>query len=83
VEAAAARPGDDHWRWRLRMVQKIAAELDPERYGVKGLYLYGSTKNATAGPGSDIDVLVHFAGPRRSTVNSSAGWRGGASPSPR
>jgi pyruvate, water dikinase len=26
------------------------------------MYLFGSTKNATAGPGSDIDLLIHFRG---------------------
>jgi predicted nucleotidyltransferase len=55
----AAPPSDDHWRWRLRMAQRIAARLDPVRFGVKALYLFGSTKNATAGPTSDIDLLVH------------------------
>ncbi len=59
---AAARPGEEHWRWRLRLAQKLAAELDPARFGVKGLYLFGSTKNATAGPASDIDLIVHFVG---------------------
>jgi hypothetical protein len=44
------------------MAERVAAELDPERFGVKGFYVYGSAKNATAGPGSDIDLLVHFAG---------------------
>jgi predicted nucleotidyltransferase len=24
--------------------------------------VFGSTKNATAGPGSDIDILIHFTG---------------------
>jgi hypothetical protein len=43
---------EDHWRWRQRMARRIAATLDPVRFGVKGLYLFGSTKNATAGPGS-------------------------------
>jgi hypothetical protein len=57
-----ARAGDDHSRWRLRMAERVATDLDPERFGIKGLYVYGSTKNATAGPGSDIDLLVHFAG---------------------
>lgn len=51
-----------HWQWRLRMCQQIAAAMDPERFGVAGLYVFGSTKNATAGPGSDIDLLVHFRG---------------------
>jgi hypothetical protein len=52
----------EHWRWRIRMAEYIAAELDPEKFGVKGLYLFGSTKNYNAGPGSDIDLLVHFTG---------------------
>lgn len=44
------------------MAEQIASQLDPERFGVKGFYVYGSTKNATAGPQSDIDVLIHFKG---------------------
>ncbi|HLA77774.1 MAG TPA: PEP/pyruvate-binding domain-containing protein, partial [Vicinamibacteria bacterium] len=58
----APRPAEDHWRWRLRMAQRIASDLDPARFGVTALYVFGSTKNATAGPGSDIDLIVHFAG---------------------
>ena len=53
---------EDHWRWRLRMAERIASLLDPEVFGVRALYVFGSTKNATAGPGSDIDLLVHFGG---------------------
>ena len=56
---------DDHWRWRLRMAQRIAAQLEPEKFGVKAFYVFGSTKNATAGPGSDIDLLIHFGGTER------------------
>jgi len=26
------------------------------------MWVFGSTKNATAGPGSDVDLLLHFAG---------------------
>jgi pyruvate,water dikinase len=51
-----------YWRWRYQMAERIAAEMDAERLGVVGLYLIGSVKNATAGPGSDIDLLVHFRG---------------------
>jgi hypothetical protein len=29
---------------------------------VAGFYIFGSTKNATAGPASDIDILIHFRG---------------------
>lgn len=53
---------EDHWQWRLRMVESIAAHLDADRFGVKGMWVFGSTKNATAGPGSDVDLLLHFAG---------------------
>jgi pyruvate,water dikinase len=56
------RGTDEHWRWRFRMAQKVAAELEPQRFGVKAFYVFGSTKNATAGPASDIDVLLHFQG---------------------
>jgi pyruvate, water dikinase len=50
---------EDHWRWRLRMAERIATEVDPARFGIKAIYVFGSTKNATAGPASDIDLLVH------------------------
>ncbi|MHB0971092.1 MAG: PEP/pyruvate-binding domain-containing protein [Thermoanaerobaculia bacterium] len=53
---------DSHWQWRMRMVEHIASVLDPQRFGVAALYLFGSTKNATAGPESDVDVIVHFRG---------------------
>ena len=56
------RAGEEHWRWRFRMAQRIAAQLDPQMFGVKAFYLIGSTKNATAGPASDIDLLLHFQG---------------------
>jgi hypothetical protein len=70
-------PLESHWRWRLRMAERIAAALDPGRFGVKGLYLFGSTKNATAGPGSDIDLLVHVDGSeatRRDLSTWFEGW---------
>jgi hypothetical protein len=53
---------DRFWRWRMRMAERIAAELDHQRLGVEALYVIGSTKNASAGPGSDIDLLIHFRG---------------------
>lgn len=53
---------EDYWTWRMRMAEQIAANTDPEQFGVKAMYIFGSTKNATAGPGSDIDLLVHFIG---------------------
>ena len=50
----------DHWRWRMKMAERIASEIEPERFGVKGVYIFGSTKNATASPDSDIDLIVHI-----------------------
>jgi pyruvate, water dikinase len=50
------------WRWRLRMAENIAAQVDTEAMGVRGMYVFGSTKNGTASPHSDIDMLVHFRG---------------------
>ncbi len=66
-----------HWRWRLDMAEHIAAQMEPERFGVAALYLIGSTKNATAGPDSDIDLLVHFRGSdeqRRELLAWLQGW---------
>ncbi len=60
-----ANDRDEHWRWRLRMAERIGAQLDPSRFGVKAFYVLGSSKNATAGPASDIDLLIHFEGTRK------------------
>lgn len=53
---------DQHWRWRLQMVEEIAEQTDFEYYGVENIYLIGSVKNANAGPMSDIDMLIHVTG---------------------
>lgn len=60
--AEGAATEEHHWRWRLRFAERIAASLDRARYGVKAMYVLGSTKNATAGPASDIDLIVHVGG---------------------
>lgn len=53
---------DAHWKWRFRMSQLIAEKTDFEYYGLEAMYIIGSTKEANAGPASDIDLLVHFKG---------------------
>ncbi len=71
------QPAESFWRWRLNMAEHIAACVDPERFGVKGIYIFGSTKNATAGPSSDIDLLIHSQGSeeQRDMLDSwLAGW---------
>jgi len=51
-----------HWKWRMEMVSKIAGYLEPKQFGVQAFYVFGSVKNASAGPNSDIDILIHFRG---------------------
>jgi len=68
---------EDHWRWRTQMARRIAAHLDPERFGVKAVYLFGSAKNATSRSGSDLDLIVHFAGDdeqKKDLTNWLEGW---------
>jgi len=64
-----ASEGDDllpissnqHWKWRYKMAEVIAEKMDFDRFGVEGVYIIGSTKNAEAGPASDIDLLIHIS----------------------
>jgi pyruvate, water dikinase len=67
---------DLHWKWRLNYVQDIALSLDAEKFGVKGMYIFGSVKNATAGPSSDIDIIIHFSG-SESQKNDLKNWLDG------
>ena len=51
----------------------------PHRFGVKAAYVFGTTKNATAGPASDIDLLVHVERGRATAgASSRTGSRAGA-----
>ncbi|MGI5921215.1 MAG: PEP/pyruvate-binding domain-containing protein [Syntrophomonadaceae bacterium] len=59
------RHDDRYWRWRHYMAERIASLMEAERLGVKGAYLIGSTNNGTAGPGSDIDLIIHITGDDR------------------
>ncbi|MGD8538279.1 MAG: PEP/pyruvate-binding domain-containing protein [Candidatus Aminicenantes bacterium] len=65
IKEEVYRESKNFWAWRFRMAENIAAQLDAERFGVKGFYVFGSTKNATAGPESDIDILIHFIGTKK------------------
>ena len=66
IELLKTRPAepqsDDFWRWRMHMAEHIASKVEPSRFGVKAVYVIGSTVNATAGPCSDLDLLMHFNG---------------------
>jgi pyruvate, water dikinase len=60
--SAPTKRNDQHWRWRLKRAEDLARHIDAKRFGIKTMYIMGSTKNATAGPQSDIDLLIHFEG---------------------
>jgi predicted nucleotidyltransferase len=73
----AEKREENHWRWRLRAAEHLAGQLDHGRFGVKAAYVFGSTKNATAGPQSDIDLLLHFDGSesqRKELLSWLDGW---------
>ena len=53
---------EDGWKWRHYMAEQIANRMDMNAYGVKGIYLFGSTNNCTAKLNSDIDLIIHFDG---------------------
>lgn len=50
----------DQWRWRMAIAERIAHDLDAIKYGVLGLYVFGSTKNGTATARSDINLICHI-----------------------
>ena len=60
---------DVHWQWRLQAAESIAAHTIPEKFGVAGFYIFGSVNQATAGPESDIDLLIHFQGTQTQRQN--------------
>ncbi|HRP01293.1 MAG TPA: PEP/pyruvate-binding domain-containing protein [Candidatus Kapabacteria bacterium] len=62
LTVSLANTYDEPLQWRKRMAESIALKLDGDRFNVKGVYLYGTVFNETAGPNSDIDILVHFDG---------------------
>lgn len=62
IEGPGVSRTADYWRWRMQMAERIAGEIDPDRFGVKAIYLIGSTKNASATAASDIDLMIHFKG---------------------
>jgi pyruvate,water dikinase len=65
IPRAEPKRPENHWAWRLEMAEHIASLLDPGLFGVAAMYVIGSVKNATAGPQSDIDLLVHFRGTKK------------------
>jgi predicted nucleotidyltransferase len=53
---------EEHWKWRKEMAGELTQCIDFEGLGIEAIYLIGSVKEATAGPASDLDLIVHFSG---------------------
>jgi hypothetical protein len=67
----------EHWRWRQRFAERIASTIDPARFGVQSIFLFGSTEAGNADVGSDIDLIVvddGDAGQRRDLQIWLEGW---------
>jgi hypothetical protein len=45
------------------MAKALAQAVDPARFAVRSIHVFGSTKNGNARPDSDINLLVHDCGP--------------------
>jgi len=76
TEEYQQRQRENHWQWRMQMVERIAGGIDPARFGVVAFYILGSTKNASARPDSDIDIMIHFRGDD-SQLNELKTWLSG------
>jgi len=65
IIAYTSDDSNNHWRWRYKMAEAIAHKINKDELGVVALYLIGSTKNASSGPASDLDLMIHFSGSRQ------------------
>jgi hypothetical protein len=60
--SGGSRDREEEWKWRYRMAARLAARVDADKYGIKGMYIFGSSKNAIARNDSDIDLIIHVDG---------------------
>ena len=68
----------EHWRWSQRFAERLATAIDPARFGVEDVFLYGSSELGNAGVGSDIDLIVVCSGSEQRRKQSA---RTGGTPS--
>ena len=61
-DAADSAGAADHDRWRRFMAERVAQSMDMRFFGVRSIHLCGSAETGQAGVGSDIDLIIHFAG---------------------
>ncbi len=53
---------EDYAQWRLHIAEQIALHCEADRWGVRGIYLFGTTKNGMAGPDDKIGLVIHYQG---------------------
>jgi len=62
IIAYTSDDSNNHWKWRYKMAEAIAHKMNKDELGVEAVYLIGSAKNASSGPASDIDLMIHVNG---------------------
>ena len=68
---------NEEWRWRMSVAKAIANQLVNKRFGVFAVYLFGGIAKKTAGPKSDIDLIIHISNKPRHLLEIKAwldGW---------
>ena len=56
---------NSHAMWRQKVASEIALQIEAERFGIKELYLAGSSQIQTASAASDIDLVIYFEGSKQ------------------
>jgi predicted nucleotidyltransferase len=51
---------EEPWEIRWKFVEKMVEKLNPQKYGVKGVYLFGTVFSKTASETSDVDLLFYI-----------------------
>lgn len=66
---------ESHWEWRLRMAHELCRFAPFQPLQIVSVYVAGSTKNATAGPASDIDLIIVHRAPDTTAIEAyMKGW---------
>lgn len=53
---------EEPWEIRWKFAEKMIEKLNPQKYGVKAVYLFGTVFNKTASATSDLDLLFYVDG---------------------
>ncbi len=56
---------EEPWEIRWKFVEKLVSKISPMKFGIKGIYLYGTVFTKSASDASDVDILVHYDGDPR------------------